>query len=59
MPATSRAQFRMMAAIAHGAKLRHKPKGLSKEEAREFISGQHMKGLPEKVHKEMVRRGHK
>ena len=57
MPAVSRSQFKMMQAIAHGAKLRNKPKGLSKSEAREFVSGQHIKGLPKKVNKEIVRRG--
>lgn len=51
MPAKSKKQFRLMQAIAHGAKLKKKPKGLSKAEAKEFVAGQKMKGLPEKAKK--------
>lgn len=47
MPATSKAQFRLMQGIANGS---IKPKGtLTKEKATEFISGQTEQGLPEKV----------
>lgn len=46
MPATSQAQFRFMQAIAHGSL---KKKGLSKEKAAEFVSGQSPKGLPAKA----------
>jgi len=45
MPATSKAQFRLMQAVAHGAKIH----GLSKAKAAEYVAGQHPKGLPEKV----------
>ena len=48
MPAKSKAQARFMGAVAGGAK---KVKGLSKEKAKEFIKGQKMKGLPNKVKK--------
>lgn len=51
MPAKSKAQFRFMQAVAHGT-AKKKPKGLSKEEASEFVSGQSPKGLPEKVRKQ-------
>lgn len=48
MPVTSKAQFRLMAAIAHGAKLSDKPEGLSKEKAEEFIHATpSYKALPE------------
>lgn len=50
MPATSKKQFRFMQAVAHGT-ARKKPKGLSKAEAKEFVSGQSPKGLPEKKKK--------
>ena len=47
MPAKSKAQFRYMQAVAHGtAKKGHE--GLSREEAKEYVSGQSQKGLPEK-----------
>jgi len=42
MPAMSKKQFRFMAAIAHGGKLKKKAPGLSKEKAKEYIS--HNKG---------------
>jgi len=45
-PAKSRRQARLMGAAAGG---KAKIKGLSKEEAKEYIRGQKMKGLPEKV----------
>lgn len=48
--AVSKAQFRFFQAIAHGI-VKKKPKGLSREEAREFIAGQSPKGLPEKKKK--------
>ena len=46
MPATSKAQFRLMQAVADGDT---KLPGLTKEKAAEFISGQTAQGLPEKV----------
>jgi len=46
MPATSKAQFRFMQAVAHGSA---KAPGLSKEKAAEYVSGQSPKGLPEKA----------
>jgi hypothetical protein len=45
MPATSKAQFRFMQAVAHGSA---KAPGLSKSKAAEYVSGQSPKGLPEK-----------
>ena len=44
MPATSKSQFRFMQAVAHGGV---KKAGLSSSEAKEFVSGQSPKGLPE------------
>lgn len=49
MPARSQSQFRLMAAIAHGAKLRRKPKGLTKAVAKEFVAGGMPAGLPAHV----------
>jgi len=46
MPASSKAQYRLMQAVAHGDT---KLPGLTKEKAAEFISGQTPQGLPEKV----------
>lgn len=46
MPATSQAQFRFMEAVAHGS---IKKAGLSPDKAKEFVSGQSPKGLPERV----------
>lgn len=48
MPAKSKAQFRFMQAVANG-NAKKKPKGLSQEEAAEYIAGQLTQGLPEKV----------
>jgi hypothetical protein len=48
MPARSKAQMKFMGAVAGGA---IKKSGLSKKEAREFIRGQKMKKLPNKVKK--------
>jgi hypothetical protein len=45
MPAKSKAQFRLMQAVAHGSA--NLP-GMSKEKAAEYVSGQSPKGLPEK-----------
>lgn len=45
MPATSKAQFRLMQAVAHGSA---KVKGLSKAKAAEYVAGQSPKDLPEK-----------
>lgn len=45
-PASSKAQYRLMQAVAHGDT---KLPGLTKEKAAEFISGQTPHGLPEKV----------
>lgn len=50
MPATSKAQYKLMQAVARGT-AKNKPKGLSKEEAREYVKGQSPKGLPPKVKK--------
>jgi len=44
MPATSKAQFRFMQAVAHGTI--KGPKGLGKAKAAEFVKGQSSKGLP-------------
>lgn len=44
--ASSKAQFRLMQAIAHGT-AKKKPKGLSRGEAKEFVGGQSPTGLPE------------
>ena len=48
MPARSKAQARLMYAVASG-KAKKKPKGLSKKEAKEFVKGINYKNLPEKV----------
>lgn len=45
MPAKSKAQARFMRAVASGSV---KKKGLSKKEAKEYVSGHSTKGLPEK-----------
>mgnify|MGYP001586204266 FL=1 len=45
MPATSKAQFGFMQAIAHGT-AKKKPKGLSRAKAKEYVAGQSPKGLP-------------
>ena len=58
MPAMSKKQFRFMAAIAHGAKMKKKA-GISEEKAKEYIS--HNKGeaeyskLPEETSKKKRR----
>jgi hypothetical protein len=49
MPATSRAQFNYMQAVAHG-KARKKG-GPTKAQAKEFVAGQSPKGLPTKAQK--------
>ncbi len=47
MPAKSKAQFRMMQAMAHGSM---KPVGgMTKGKAAEFVKGQSPKGLPDKA----------
>ena len=49
MPARSKAQFRMMQAMAHGEM---KPMGgLTAGKAMEFVHGQSPKGLPERAKK--------
>jgi hypothetical protein len=45
MPATSKAQYRFMQAVAHGG---IKKKGLSKKKAHEFLSKDNYTKLPEK-----------
>ena len=45
MPAVSKRQFAFMQGVAHG---NIKAKGLSKKDAREFVSGQSPKGLPKR-----------
>lgn len=52
MPARSKRQFRFMQAAAHGAA---KAPGLSQSEAKEFVSGQSPKGLPEKAPRRQVK----
>jgi len=49
MPAKSKAQARFMGAICGGA--RKPPKGMTKEQACEYIRGQKIKSLPEKARK--------
>lgn len=49
-PVKSKAQFRFMQAVASG-KATKKPKGLSVKEAKEYVSGQSPKGLPERKSK--------
>lgn len=46
MPATSKAQFKFMKSVASGTR---KAKGLSRQQAGEFIAGQTMKGLPKRA----------
>ena len=48
MPAKSKAQYGLMQAVAHGT-AKHKPKGLSRAEAKEYVKGQSPKRLPEKA----------
>ena len=50
MPAKSKSQYKLMQAVAHGT-AKNKPKGLSREQAREFVQGQSPKRLPQKVKK--------
>jgi hypothetical protein len=45
MPAKSKAQFRLMQAVAHGSATLP---SMSKSQAAEYVSGQSPKGLPEK-----------
>ena len=48
MPAVSKAQARFMGAVAGGA---IKKKGLSSSKAKEFVRGESLKGLPDRVKK--------
>lgn len=50
MPATSKEQFKFMAAVAGGSV---KKPGLSKEKAKEFIQGVNYNSLPE-MHNEVL-----
>lgn len=52
-PAKSIKQFRFMQAVANGS---IKKKGLSKAEAKEYVSGQSPKGLPTRVKKRKKRK---
>ena len=52
MPPVSKAQARFMRAVASGDA---KAPGLSKSEAKEYVSGQSTKGLPERAGKQMQR----
>jgi hypothetical protein len=52
VPATSKRQFRFMQAVAHGGL---KKPGLSSAKAKEFVSGQSSKGLPEKTRRHKVK----
>jgi|KBSSwiStaDraftv2_1062776.scaffolds.fasta_scaffold360953_5 hypothetical protein len=55
MPATSKKQYELMAAVAHGWK--GGPKGLSAAEAKKYISSQPTaKGLPDKAKPKARRR---
>lgn len=51
MPATSKAQWAFMQAVASG-RAKKKPKGLSRKEAAEYVAGQSPKGLPKRAKKE-------
>lgn len=53
MPAVSRAQARLMGAIAGGAKT--KATGLSRSQAREFLRGVNLSKLPERKRKRSIR----
>lgn len=46
MPPKSQAQARFMRAVA-GGKAKHKPAGLSQQEAQEYVSGHPTRDLPE------------
>lgn len=48
MPAKSKAQARFMGAVAGGMV---KKKGLPPAKAKEYVAGQKMKGLPERIKK--------
>lgn len=50
MPAKSKAQAGLMGAVC-GGKAKNKPKGLSKEKACEFVRGQKISDLPQRVKK--------
>lgn len=52
MPATSKKQFKFMHAVASGA---IKKAGLSPAKAKEFVSGQSPKGLPERKRRHRVK----
>lgn len=48
VPATSKAQYRFIEAVAHGG---IKKKGLSKSQAKEYVAGQKYSSLPTKSKK--------
>jgi len=50
MPATSKAQFRFMQALAHDPKLA-KDHGMKASQAKEYVKGQSPKGLPDRAAK--------
>jgi len=50
MPAKSKAQAGLMGAVC-GGKAKNPPKGLSKEKACEFVRGQKVSKLPDRVKK--------
>lgn len=52
MPASSKAQWRYMKAVASG-KARNKSKGLSRAEAAEYVAGQSPMSLPERAPKKL------
>jgi hypothetical protein len=59
MPVKSKAQMRLMFAVASG-KAKKKPKSLSKKEAKEMLSATENKSaLPEKAPKPKVKKGKK
>jgi len=53
MPARSKAQFKFMAAVAHGG---IKKKGLGKKKAEEWLSGVDYRNLPEVANTEAARK---
>jgi len=56
MPAKSKAQFRLMEAIAHNNAKLEKKVGISRAKAEEFVTGQSPRHLPERVAPKKVMR---
>ncbi len=58
MPATSKAQFKLMKGICEGSIPKEKwPEGMTQEKACEYVEGQSPKGLPEKA-RENIKAGY-